>query len=77
MTPEEVLACLLDLARDGGLRVRSVGAGEVSSHSGVCRLRDGVFVILVASDPLEDQIEHRYLPPAVRGRLDPGGNRLA
>jgi hypothetical protein len=84
--PPEVLAFLVELSREAGLQVRSVGAqGEIPVRSGVCRLRDGVFVILAASDPVEDRIsalaqalrehrpaalEGRYLPPAVRERLE-------
>jgi ribosomal protein L7Ae-like RNA K-turn-binding protein len=84
--PPEVLAFLVELCREAGLQVRSVGAqGELPARSGVCRVRDGVFVILVASDPVEDRIaalaqalrehrpaalEGRYLPPAVRERLE-------
>jgi hypothetical protein len=85
--PGEVLAFLVDLAREAGLHVRSVGAsaGEFPARSGVCRLREGVFVILAASDPAEDRIavvaqalrehrpaalEGRYLPPAIRERLE-------
>ena len=82
-----MLAFLVDLAREAGLEVRSVGAavGELPARSGVCRLRGGVFVILAASDSAEDRIailaqalrehrpaalEGRYLPPAVRERLE-------
>jgi hypothetical protein len=88
MTSEEILGFLADLARETGLRVRRVGAGREGdplTRSGVCRLRGELFVVLVGSDPLEDQIqaladglrracpealESRYLPPAVRQRLD-------
>ncbi|HSD27233.1 MAG TPA: hypothetical protein VLL75_08010 [Vicinamibacteria bacterium] len=87
MTPAEMLAFLVDLAREGGLQVRTIGSsqGDPPTRSGVCRLRDGVFVILVGSDPVEDRIaavvdalrehcpaalEGRYLPPAVRERLE-------
>jgi hypothetical protein len=89
MTSEEVLGFLADLAREAGLRVQPVSTpreGDPVSHSGVCRVRDRVFVVLVRSDSLEDQIEAlasglrdhcasalegRYLPPAVRARLEP------
>jgi len=87
--PAEVLAFLVDLSREAGLQVRSVGAAqaELPVRSGICRLRDGIFVILVASDSVEDRIaalaqalrehrpaalEGRYLPPAVRERLEQG-----
>ena len=89
MDPAEVLAFLVELAREGGLQVRmaSPGPGEPPLRSGACRLRDGILVILAASDSLEDRIdalaralrqhrpealEGRYLPPAVRERLEPG-----
>ncbi len=54
-------------------------------RSGSCRVRDEVWVILVSGDPLEehiailadalrehagDALESRFLPPAVRARLD-------
>jgi hypothetical protein len=87
--PAEVLAFLVELSREAGLQVRSAGAapGELPVRSGVCRLRDGIFVILAASDSVEDRIaalahalrqhrpaalEGRYLPPAVRERIEPG-----
>ena len=79
----------MELARDEGLRVREVGGrsadAEPATRSGVARLHDVVYVVLIASEPLEDRIEvvaaglreHRpgaveshYLPPAVRSRLD-------
>lgn len=89
MDPAEVLAFLVDLSREAGLQVRSVAGAptELPVRSGVCRLRDGIFVILAAADPVEDRIaalaqalrehrpaalEGRYLPPAVRERLEPG-----
>ena len=89
MDPAEVLAFLVELSREAGLQVRSAGASpaEPPLRSGVCRLRDGIFVILAAGDPVEDRIaaltqalrehrpaalEGRYLPPAVRERLETG-----
>jgi hypothetical protein len=90
VSPEEVLARLVELARDEGLHVREVGGRRAetdpATRSGVARLRDVVYLVLVASEPLEDRIEvvaaglrehrpgafeGRYLPPAVRSRLDP------
>jgi hypothetical protein len=87
--PAEVLAFLVELSREAGLQVRSAGASaaEPALRSGVCRLRDGIFVILAAGDSVEDRIaalaqalrehrpaalEGRYLPPAVRERLETG-----
>jgi hypothetical protein len=55
--------------------------------SGVCRVRGALWVVVVPSDPLEDRIEvvaealrthasafleARYLPPALRERLEAG-----
>jgi hypothetical protein len=64
-----------------------VAAGDTAT-SGVCRLRDRLFVLLAAGDPPERQLavlagalrdhradacEARYLPPAVRAALDAPG----
>lgn len=91
MSPDEVLARLVELARAEGLHVREVHAGagsEPALRSGIARLREVVYVVLVDSEPLEDRIEvvaralrehrpgaleGRYLPPAVRSRLEPSG----
>lgn len=89
MDPAEVLAFLVELSREAGLQVRGAGPapGDPPVRSGVCRLRDGIFVILAAADPVEDRIaalvgalrehrpealEGRYLPPAVRERVETG-----
>lgn len=86
-----MLARLVDLAREQGLHVREVRGGgdaDPSTRSGVARLRDDVYVVLVSSESLEDRIEvvaaalrahrpgafeGRYLPPALRRRLDAPG----
>jgi hypothetical protein len=78
---------LAELAREAGLEVRELRAGAESDPapaSGVCRVRGETWVLLVAADGLERQIEvlaqalkshagrileGRYLPPAVRERL--------
>jgi hypothetical protein len=92
VTPEEVLIRLVELAREEGLHVRDVGGrtaeADPATRSGIARVRDVVYVVLVDSEPLEDRIEvvaaalrqhrrgaveSRYLPPAVRSRLDPPG----
>lgn len=59
--------------------------GDWITESGVCRLRGKLFVVLSPSDSVEDQLdvlaralrdhvpealEGRYLPPAVRARLE-------
>jgi hypothetical protein len=83
----ELLARLTELAREMGLAVREVRAGAEGDPpvaSGVCRVRGETWVVLAASDDLEQRIEvlasalnshagaaleGRYLPPAVRARL--------
>jgi hypothetical protein len=80
---------LVDLAGAAGLEVRPIGASagrqdDGNASSGICRVRGEVWVLLAASDPVEEQIsvlvralkthagtflESRYLPPAVRDRL--------
>ncbi|MBW2448676.1 MAG: ribosomal RNA small subunit methyltransferase A [Deltaproteobacteria bacterium] len=92
MHPGELLDQLLDLARAAGLEVRQVaaraaGEGDVAVRSGTCRVKGRLWVMLVASDGLEERIdvlsgalatharsflEERYLPPAIRERLGPG-----
>jgi len=92
MHPSDLLEQLLDIARAAGLEVRQTragltGEGDLPPHSGVCRLRGRVFVVLVVSDGIEeridvlaaalatharDHLESRYLPPAIRDRLPPG-----
>ncbi|CAG0975312.1 hypothetical protein BURK2_01536 [Burkholderiales bacterium] len=65
----------------------SAEPGEPPPRSGTCRVGERFFVFLAAADPIEDRIdalvfglrtaspaalEGRYLPPAVRERLDRG-----
>ncbi len=87
MELSELLARLADLAREAGLEVRELHAakdGQPAPSSGVCRVRGETWVLLAASDALEERIEvlaralkthaadfleSRYLPPAVRARL--------
>ncbi len=62
--------------------------GEPPAQSAVCRVRGQLWVVLAAVDPVEDQVEvmagalqqhaasvleGRYLPPAVRDRLEAVG----
>ena len=64
--------------------LRAAAEGPASPASGVCRVRGKTWVVLAASDDLEERIEvlaqalkthaahlleSRYLPPAVRARL--------
>jgi len=61
------------------------GEGEGAARSGACRLQGRIWVLLAPHDPLEDRIdvlaralvehapdalEGRWLPPAVRARLE-------
>jgi len=96
MQDSEILEVLLELARDAGLVVR-IGSGtsgggggdETPLASGVCRVRDEIWVVLSVNEPAVGQIqvlasalrkyagtllEERFLPPAVRAWVDPGGN---
>lgn len=94
MQDSEILELLLELARDAGLVVR-IGSGhaggpdETPLASGVCRVRDEIWVVLSVHEPVVGQIEvladalkkhagtlleERFLPPAVRAWLDPGGD---
>jgi len=92
MHPADLLDQMLDLARAADLEVRQVGRaeagqGDIPPHSGVCRVKDRVWVLLVATDGIEERIavlsqalatyaratlESRYLPPAIRDRLGAG-----
>lgn len=88
MHPTELLDQLADLARAAGLEVREIhgaaGEGGPQTGSGTCRVKGRIWVLLAASDSLDERIdvlgralathareflESRYLPPAVRERL--------
>ncbi len=88
MDSGELLTRLTELARAAGLEVRDVrGAvadGEAVAASGVCRVREAIWVVLSRADSVEARIdvlacalaeharpfvESRYLAPAVRARL--------
>jgi len=68
------------------LRPSATREAEFGTSSGICRVRGSIWVVLAASDPVEAQIdvlasalrqhaaeflENRYLPPALRERLNP------
>ena len=68
------------------VRAARGGEPGLPLSSGVCRVRGELWVVVVPSDPLEDRIavvadalrthaaeflETRFLPPALRARLDP------
>jgi len=62
MEPSEIMTVLLDLAREAGLEVRSVGSGgrepgEPAPASAVVRVRDAFWVMLSAADPVAIQLE--------------------
>lgn len=89
MDPVEIERHLIELAEAAGLEVRGLpGASfhpsELAATSGVCRVRDSIWVLLAPSDSVEEHIsvlvsalethaaaflENRYLPPAVRQRI--------
>ncbi len=80
---------LVELARAAGFELRQLSYpgskdSELPATSGCCRLRGEVWVVLVATDSLEERtdvlaralkshasgfLEDRYLQPAVRERL--------
>ena len=88
MDPGELLVRLSELARAAGLEVREVRGTtadtEAAASSGVCRVRDAIWVVLSRADTVEARIdvlasalaqharpfvEGRYLAPAVRACL--------
>ncbi len=93
MEPRALLDTLIEIVEEGGVTVRVLpkgGAreGEPAPSSDVCRIRGEPWLLLAASDSLEDRIdaavravrrfvpeavEGRFLPPAVRERLEEGG----
>jgi hypothetical protein len=79
------MQALLDLAREVDLPVRLVASLEGDTASALCRVHGRTWVVLSRSDPVEAQIDvlarglktcagdaldDRYLPPAVRERMD-------
>ncbi len=89
MSPEQIYDELLALARSAGFDLRK-SSGKVGRDSdlpvasGVCRVRGSIWVVLSASESVEERsdvlvealtshasslLEDRYLPPAVRARL--------
>jgi len=89
MNPQQIHDELLALARSAGFDVRR-SSGRIGREadlpvaSGVCLVRGSVWVILSATESLEERsdvlvealttharslLEDRYLPPAVRARL--------
>ena len=61
MESSDILASMLDLAREAGFEVRPVGrsgleAGETPPASAVCRVRGAVWVMLSSEDPVAIQL---------------------
>lgn len=88
MEPAEVLAVLVAFAGEAGIRVRAAAGAEAALESALCRVRGELWLVLVPSDPLEHRIgvvvralrahapallEERWLPPAVRARVEGEG----
>ena len=60
--PVQLLAALLELARDTRLRVRVLGNGSgadaaAPASSGVCRVRGELWVLLADADPVARRVE--------------------
>lgn len=85
MTPLEMLHALLALAAEAGIRVSSGRDAVPPVEGGLCRVHGELWLVLVPSDPIEHQLdlavsairthaptllEDRWLPPALRGRLE-------
>jgi len=83
--PTELMQLLLDLAREVELPVRLVAPADSEVASALCRVHGRTWVVLSRADPVNAQIdvlarglktcagsalEDRYLPPAVRERID-------
>lgn len=97
MERKALLDALVALADEAGVNVRRLvggGAGPdaagLPARSGACRIRGAPWLVLVASDPLEDRIaaaadalaglgeawrEDRFLPPAVREAVEAAAER--
>lgn len=59
MESDDLLDCLLAIARTAGVEVRETKGGAESDagpHSASCRLRGQLCVILVAGDPIQERI---------------------
>jgi hypothetical protein len=84
--PRELLERLIGLAEEAGIAVRIARAGEseLPPRSGLCRVRGRPLLVVSAAEPLDARIEavaaalrahgglleERFLPPAVRERLE-------
>jgi len=57
MTPEEVLASLVELAKRTGIRVRFDEFDELSAQGGLCMVKGEPLVVLDARSPVAEQAE--------------------
>jgi hypothetical protein len=90
VNPEALNDALRALVEEAGFRIRRASArgadAEVPLASGVCRVRDEIWVILADGDSLIERnetllealrlhagpfLEGRFLPPSIREQLDP------
>ena len=70
------------------VRIARAGDGELPLRSGLCRVRERLLLVVSAAEPVEARIEavaaalrahggaaleERFLPPAVRERLERAG----
>jgi hypothetical protein len=70
------------------VRIARAGESELPPRSGICRVRGRLLLVVAAAEPIEARIdavaaalrehgagllEERFLPPAVRERLDRTG----
>ena len=84
MEPALLMQLLEELAAEVGIEVRRASADGGLLESGVCRIRDRVWVVIDPTDPLHHRIDvlagalrdhggaaldQRFLPPAVREHL--------
>jgi len=90
VNPEALNDALRALVEEAGFRIRRASAHradpEVPLASGVCRVRDEIWVILADGDSLKERNETllealrlhggaflagRFVPPSIRAQLDP------
>ena len=82
-----LLDALIGLAGEAGIEVRQIdrSADPAPLQSGVCRVGERVYVVLIGADPLQERIgalagalrthasewlEGRFLSPAIRERIE-------
>jgi hypothetical protein len=70
-----MLDVLVGLAEEAGIAVRvaRTGESELPPRSGICRVRGRLLLVVASAEPGGGLLEQRFLPPAVRERLDRPG----